>query len=109
MFEGLRNPTNPHQVSIVNASYMILVHADASVAPDGGTYFPLPFPKISWKKRSELLVILAKEVYRTLNIPLEIWLNAARLSHRGYSTTANADMNVQMIPMTTHVVKPAVP
>lgn len=45
----------------------------------------------------------------TLTIPEPIWDNASRLSHNGYKTTANALMNVQIIPITTHAVSPPVP
>jgi hypothetical protein len=34
-------------------------------------------------------------------------MSAALLSKRGYNTTLKAEKNVQMIPTTTHVVKPA--
>ena len=53
--------------------------------------------------------MLNKQYDPTLIIPELISARAARLSQSGYSTTAIAEQNAQIIPITTHAVKPPTP
>lgn len=49
------------------------------------------------------------DLVQTFNMPLVIKYSAARDSYRGYNTTEMAEQNVQIIPMTTHAVRPPTP
>lgn len=45
----------------------------------------------------------------TFTIPRVITLSSFLLSQRGYKMTVKADINVQIIPMTTHASSPRLP
>ena len=45
----------------------------------------------------------------TFTMPLVIIVSSLLLSHSGYKITVKADINAQIIPMTTHAVKPPTP